>query len=515
MQIKQNRILYLLFTIFKLYKDSLICFFYAFNNLKVNNKLHSKNIENSSVIINSVRFYNLFNWSIELSFYNSMKSMGYDVNILIDDCVLNSNHYLTRLHQKYPCTYSPWKFIKYLYKIFLPNFYNDLIFISDFDVKKTNNNFSISNEDFISSVTRFYLSISDYDFLSKEKEFEKVELMTMNDLKIMSNLSDIIVNNYDILVTSHGFYTSWGPIFKKFKENKKLTLSYGGDGFRNGCVNISSAHPAAEKRININQFNKFHDNLSKNDIDINKLNNSNRISFKTPDTSTFDIKTKSNMFNDVKLFASDFNHVVGILPNVLWDNAVVSPSINKLFDSPGNWLIDLVKFAIVNSETGFIIRIHPSEQKIMKVRKGVYEFLLYHFPNLNEIKNIKIIPSTEGFNTYFLFDLCNAITVYNGTFGLECLYNKVKVVYAASSNIDKLNILSLPEHKTEYFNEILSLKIKNIKRTLVEALYYYYFNLNQYYLSCLKNSERLEADYKNYSFSELESILKKIIENDY
>ena len=62
MQIKQNRILYLLFTIFKLYKDSLICFFYAFNNLKVNNKLHSKNIENSSVIINSVRFYNLFNW---------------------------------------------------------------------------------------------------------------------------------------------------------------------------------------------------------------------------------------------------------------------------------------------------------------------------------------------------------------------------------------------------------------------------------------------------------------------
>ena len=140
---------------------------------------------------------------------------------------------------------------------------------------------------------------------------------------------------------------------------------------------------------------------------------------------------------------------------------------------------------------------------------------MYHFPNINEIKNIKIIPSTEGFNTYFLFDLCNAITVYNGTFGLECLYNKVKVVYAASSNIDKLNILSLPEHKTEYFNEILSLKIKNIKRTLVEALYYYYFNLNQYYLSCLKNSERLEADYKNYSFSELESILKKIIENDY
>ena len=69
---------------------------------------------------------------------------------------------------------------------------------------------------------------------------------------------------------------------KTFKQDINFANKY-------NIKNIMLPYFKTLKEVNL-FFNSFHDNLSNNDIKINKLNNSNRISFKTPDTSTFDIK---------------------------------------------------------------------------------------------------------------------------------------------------------------------------------------------------------------------------------
>lgn len=461
--------------------------------------------ESKKIIVNSIRIYNLYNWSIELAYYHIMRSKGYDVKILVDDGVLFSHQYKNRLHEKYP--YRVWitsYFLK-LYKIFAPSIYRDILLVRD--LVESSIHFDFDEKHVLSSLTRFYLSVPDTNILKLEEGYDEVKRRTEEDCRVMSAVNVALVREgFKTLFTSHGFYTSWGPTYEYFRENGRA-ITYGGDGFRHACINLSDSEPAAEKLVLKERFNKVHSYSLDQIRRINSSRNQERMNWQSVDSDVFQGGEEEVYLNELRSLRQQCNKIVGVIPNVLWDNAVVSDEVNTVFNGPVEWLLELLDFANSNSDLGLVIRVHPSENSIMFARKGVGELLS---EIVKETKNVILIPKHSKFKTPLLFEYCDLFTVYNGTFGLECMYNKIPVLFAGRSNFESIVSMAVSSKK-EYFDMLSKGLGSDIEKyELVELLYYYYFELNQYELDILDKSHRIKTTWNNFDIADFAQIISSL-----
>lgn len=461
--------------------------------------------DSEKVIINSVRIYNLYNWSIELAFYHVMKSKGFSVKFLIDDGILFSHQYKNRLHEKYPRRVWMTRYFLKLYKILVPSVYKDILIINNLKHVSVSETFNEGH--LLSSITRFYLSLPDMKYLSTEVGFHEVKRRTEEDCRVMSAVTSVLdKEGYKFLFSSHGFYSSWGPTYEYFRRNGQV-LTYGGDGFRNACINLSRTEPAAEKLVTTENFDRVYSVSRKFIQKLNRERNHERVNWQSVDSDSFQIGDEAGSKKELELLRQKYQRTVGIIPNVLWDNAVVSEEVNTIFNSPVDWLLDLIDFAKSNANIGFVIRVHPSENSIMFARKGVGELLN---ETVRGVENIVLIQKHSKFKTPLLFEFCDLFTVYNGTFGLECMYNSVPVLFAGRSNFESIISLGVSS-KEEYFDRLSKGIGANIPdREVVELLYYYYFELNQYQLNILDKSHRIKSSWSSFDTKDFERIMTSL-----
>ena len=473
---------------------TLVKFIFSLNKLykyiKKNN-LISNNLYGKKIIINSVRTYIPQQITTELYFALLLTVNGAKVHILYDNNTLlmhDTNHYevskikkiLKMLRDKIFAT--PILFCGLFHDLKIS--YSDILRRGSNEPHQTDLNHHV-----YASLARYYLSSTNERCLEGEKSFKtvkkKIELNAGLSLNAAVTCNKIL--EPDFILTSHGIYSTWGPFYEFFKTKNIKTICYGVNCFEPGTIDISMNDIAAT-RFDSEFYDFFHNYKKENSIEslvddyADKLIFS-RLSFGASDQKIFEQNIhKSSVDSSIqqKLDNIDSNsHVVGIFPNVLWDNATTFRHLNTLFSSPAEWLIQTISSLLKGNNT-VILRIHPAEgATARKVRKGVYEIIQKNLASLIDHKNLIIIESDDIYSSYKLFDYLDAATIYNGTIGYELLKQRIPTIVASNAPFSKC--IATPKNKKEYYHMLNNYEFSDLMfdQDKYNSLIYYYFKLHR------------------------------------
>lgn len=273
----------------------------------------------------------------------------------------------------------------------------------------------------------------------------------------------------DILVLSHGCYSSWGS-FSEYFINKGITTYVWGSGENNTSRFV---YPKSD-------FNRYFREVRHNKI-LDKKEGKELDDF-------FDRRSKGKEgqvalygFSDTtekflkKQFAFDnYDKTYVMFPNVPWDAATFGEEKKMAFPNVFNWVLYTIELFRKKPKLQLIIKIHPSEIKVMESKKTITDFIAEKFNPLPE--NVKIISSDTKISPYSLFSFIDVGLVYTGTIGLEMSMNKIPVIPAGDAHYaDKgftYDLIRKEEYEKILFQNI---SLSSNQQKLAKTYAYFHF----------------------------------------
>ena len=479
--------------------------------------------ENDKVVIfNMVRTYIFIQLFIEIIFALKLKQRGYKVVVLYDDGIMLHHETLTKNDLN---PYRRYYILREKVTIYLlqkiPSIGELLVSYSTFDIEVLdsevqeliNKQFIYNNIDLFeyieASLVRFFLSAPDKKLLEKEEDYDKALLFFTKNALLSYKVAEASIDSYNpnLMITSHGIYSTWGVFMKKYLQKNIKVVSYGGNGYVVDAIDFGINDVAANKIDNgfFNDWVKSLDRKTTNKF-INLADNTmkNRFSGKSADTGrikNYVGNSQNQNIEKIKLLKRESKQVFAIFPNVMWDNATTFKEWNTIFSSPIEWLIETVRYFMEQNDKVLVIRVHPAEYLWMEVRVSIKDILQEYFGNIIfQNKNIIFIPPNEKILSYELFPLLNAGIVYNGTIGLELMYQNIPLIMGARTAYSYKNFTKDLKDKSEYFtafensNEIL--KKQQDGKLLLKLFIYEYFYIHGVPLKILSKINLLEPNFE-------------------
>jgi len=307
-------------------------------------------------------------------------------------------------------------------------------------------------------------------YISSKKLYDEIlRKELLNAIKATDVAEKVIEKEKpDILVTSHGCYSSWGSFADYFTQNGiRMCVWATGEG---NTVTIDR-HKSDE------YFNVYYNNIRKrkelNEKESEELENflNRRIKGREGQVALYgfsEVKEEKLM----KEFDLDkYKKVCAMFPNVPWDAAVTNANI--VFDSVYDWVSTTINIFKKHPSFLLIIKIHPSEVKVMESKKTMEEYILEEFGSLP--KNIKIIPADTEISPYSLLSLIDYGIVYNGTIGIEMVLKGTPVIVAGKAHYGNKGFTYDLKSKKGY-EKLLFEKNKEVKEKKRKAEVYAYFH---------------------------------------
>ena len=323
------------------------------------------------------------------------------------------------------------------------------------------------------SLCRYY-AVENY---SAEHDLKKItkDYFFSALLSYKSFLNIINLNNFDVILSNHGFYIPQG-IVAKLAEKKKIDFVTWTSGARKNTF-IFSHNKTYNKDIvdeNVNEWKNI--NFEKIETKIDDYLNS-----KVTGSEDY-IYQKKNIDLDAKKYLQSKNIdssklIVGMTTNVIWDAQLHYD--NTIFKNMMDWVFKTVSYFINRSDLNLIIRVHPTEVKADRpAREKVKNEILKVFPNLPQ--NIIIIDSSEIISTYKILDACNVILTYGTKMDIEYSARGFPVIAAGEALTKNKNLVFEPKDIEEYYLLLDKLPFTNKldKKTHINAkkfAYHYFF----------------------------------------
>jgi len=483
------------------------------------------------IVFNLVRPY-----AYPILFFESVLAMklselGAQVNVLVDDGILLHHDTLGYDDIDISVKMKIKVSVFFLEKLSLYKKYSEFVAKNDLDDVSEIASFMIAKNNYLyknidlkpyidASVIRFFRSA--VGIVQEEPEYNKILKVCTQNAIISTLVASKVENllNPDIIVTSHGIYSTWGPFYDYFKQKRKRVITYGFSCYRNNGI-IFSKNGLVANRCDDGFFNAY-----KNKIDINLAEKEikdffdKRFKGKSADLTLFGSSNEDrNLIEKIKKIGRN-KKIFALFPNVLWDNSLIGA--DTIFDSQVEWIIETIKFFKKQKDKLLIIRAHPAEASWMKVRVGVKDIIEREFGrSIQNIGNLIFIPSSYPLKSYLLFPLLTAGIVYNGTIGLEMMYKRIPVLIAGKAPYSGKGFTIDFTNEEEYFRAfdkvegILKYQEKN-REVLIKFLFYY-FVLNEIPLSFYNEHKwctpKINANHELiFTDKNLEHIAKTILE---
>jgi len=484
-------------------------FFYQYFKIikKLDSLISPSKIENKRIVFNLVRSYATGILFFESSLAIKLRGYGAKVSVLIDDG--NLKHHDTVQYESFVTNnnlISPRIKIanKFLKKISLYKKYSEFInkkelvdisSMAESLIKRKNYFYkNINLKPYINaSLVRFYQTA--VGFTEKENNYDKIErICTENaiiSVLIASKVEELL--NPNVIITSHGIYSTWGPFYEYFKQKQKKVITYGFSGYINNGV-IFSKNGLVTNKHDDGFFDAYKDKI---DINLAKKNIkdifSKRFKGKSDDLILFGNFTEDhNILRKIKNIAYR-RKIFALFPNVLWDNSLTNTK--NIFSSSVEWLIETIRFFMKQENKVLIIREHPAEASFLRSRLNIKKIIENIFgKDIWDNKNIILVPSNKQIKSYSLFPFIKAGIVNNGTIGLEMMYKKIPVLIAGKAPYSNKGFTIDFKNKEEYFNafkqieKVSEYQEKN-RETLIKFLFSY-FILNEIPLSFYSKKKR-------------------------
>lgn len=342
------------------------------------------------------------------------------------------------------------------------------------------------------SLCRYY-AVENY---SKEVDLKKVTkdyfFSALLSHRSFTNITDL--NDFDLILSNHGFYIPQG-IVAKLAENKKIDFVTWTPGARKNTF-IFSHNNTYNKDIVEESVNEW-----KNiDITIIEKKIDSYLNSKVTGEEDFAYQKKKTDFLadlDIKKYLKHRNmdtskKLIGMTTNVIWDAQLHYD--NTIFNNMMGWVLDTVKYFTKRNDLNLIIRIHPTEINADRpAREKVKKEILKVFPNLPP--NILIVDSSDEVSTYKILDACNAILTYGTKMDIEYSARGFPVIAAGEALTKNKSLVFEPKTIEEYHSLLNRLPYleKTDEKKMINAkkfAYYYFFKRS------IKISTIFEEKYK-------------------
>jgi len=477
--------------------------------------------KNKTIVFNMVRTYIPMQLFVELILAFKYKKMGWNVVILHDDSVLNHHETLTKSDKLAYTTYYPARLrlsrwllgkLPIIKELLYP--YSKLnVSVEDLEVQSLIGNEltyqGVCLSEYIeASLVRFFLSAPDSKILKQEEDYQKALYFFCKNALLSYKLARSSINKFhpDLLVTSHGIYSTWGVFMRGYLNSKINVITYGGNGYTTNALDFGVNDVAANKIDNgyyeyfIRTSNQKNKDKFLEKVDVMMRKRANGLSADTKKIK--DYAGGSNNENMDKIKSIKNKKIFALFPNVMWDNATTFKSWNTVFSSPVEWLVETVEYFQHSKDKVLIIRSHPAEYIWMDVRVTIKDILYSYFgKKIFSSPNIIFIPSYEKLISYDLFPFLDGAIVYNGTIGLELMYDNVPLIIGAKAAYSNKNFTHDLKSKEQYFDCFKNINtIENKQRSnkeLLKLFIYEYFFVHGVPLKLLSSDNLFEANLKD------------------
>jgi len=460
------------------------------------------------IVINSVRSYIPIQMMIESYFALILVKRGHIVHLLLDDGYLESHDTRQVASQN---IFSQQYIVKLCNLLIEKSslgsyitFNSELAYKEQF-AKSDNINCSEHTSEYVqASIVRYFNSAPDDLLLAKEKHYETVRRFYEMNERLSRGLATNVLTSLepDLVISSHGIYTSWGSFLNEVDDSGVDYITWGGNGFTSGLVDFSRNDIAANKLDGgYFEFLKNSDALRDKAI----LKGKECILKRTSHSADDQKRLRKNNTTDnidyihhLKSLKDNGKKIVSIFPNVMWDNATTFKSSNTIFDSPVQWLIET---ALKISNLGnyhLVIRVHPAENGFMSVRASVMDILKLYNVSLN---NITLIPASSAVRSLDLVAFSDVCSVYNGTIGLEIIELDKPLLVASRAAYSLKGFTFDCNNKEDYFKSLQNeAEILNLQVTNKELFYLFcceYFFLHGVPIPYISSVNPLEPNFNS------------------
>ena len=420
---------------------------------------------------------------LEASIAKALQLRGHEVKMIICGCAMNmctTFHRLDHPPNKWSCINCKNFSKKFYETINLPYVtYLDYLTQEKIDAiyKKIEKMTVKQCEDFVykkvevgyhatTSVERYFMGAT-----PPKEQYEKILRMELANAMITTDVAEQlnIEQKWDLLVTSHACYSSWGSFADFFAHNKIRFAKWG---------TVEQDKIAFDRWRSDEYFEIYKKDILKGKNLPDKA--------KTEIEEFLDKRSKGKQgqvqmygFSDIskeKLEAEfkfkDYEKNYVMFPNVPWDAGLVGEK--AAFASVLEWVYFTIDQFVDRPKHQLIIKIHPSEAKVMESKETVKEAIEEKYPNLPD--NIKIIPSDTSIPPYALFEFMDVGIVYNGTVGLEMSIYGIPVIVSYVAHYSNKGFTYDVKSKNHY-KKLLheDLKPQTDHENLVKTYAYFHF----------------------------------------
>lgn len=252
----------------------------------------------------------------------------------------------------------------------------------------------------------------------------------------------------DMFVTSHGFYSSWGPALRAVRERDISTRIYSVHPYRLGGIIIGDSYGGT---INMDDFDAFINThaMTEQEFSISEEYFATRLSHQASDTREY-FQNLTNEENYTLAFDTPPKHILGLFPNVPWD--AVGEHLAPIYPNVIDWIVDTARTVAGLPDVGLLIRLHPGEATRLRDSIQTLDTLRAIAPDVFSLPNVKVIAPDDPVDTYELLQRqVDVALVYSGTLGAEAQLCGVPVVSVAKGRFSQ-HFTTQPRSRDDYRN---------------------------------------------------------------
>ncbi|MGY8908674.1 MAG: hypothetical protein ACKVIG_02265 [Flavobacteriales bacterium] len=310
---------------------------------------------------------------------------------------------------------------------------------------------------------------------------------------------NLLEENPDLVMMSHGIYSTWGPIFQALDNNRIPVLMYG-RGKKRHTLKFDWNQTGDSWNVSEEWEKVKYKDLTKSElIDINDYLDS-RISHKD-DVFVYNFGKPTSHNQTIENLGLDPQKpIYTLFTNVLWDAASAQREI--AFNNPVEWVIETIEWFNNNPEKQLIVKIHPAEV-VIGTNMPFYNII---HSRITPGKNIRVIQPNEKVNSWSIYAISKLGIVHTTTAGMEMpLVHKPCIVVSKTHYREKGFTLDV-NSKEEYFNLLLNFDDSqfDFEKNKKEALKYAYLLFIRYQIPFNLFYEPTSTDIKGYRKNSLD-----------
>ncbi len=328
------------------------------------------------------------------------------------------------------------------------------------DVLKSADCDAIDYSHVLSSCRRYTSKSSFWSDLESQKYYKD----TVYNSTLWESSADIILDQFspNIVISSHGIYSTWGVLHDAARERGIKTIVFSKCPYKSNSVwltdsafqKISADKRTFERLDSVEKLERAADFFSE------------RFSRLSPDSAIFygneTISSQGAIVGSANSTATTFV----MFPNVAWDGAIEER--NVLFDSILEWVIATIK-AVAASENHLIIRFHPSETTMFKGSETFEELLDINYPEYRTFANVEIVPSSVKLDSYDLIQgYADVVLVYDGLIALESTYLNKPTISCAKTRYESAGFSFHPANVNDYLAILDGSDSKDFQRKFLD-----------------------------------------------